>query len=801
MSTQSIKIKIDGKDIECKNNQSILEVSLNTDIYIPSLCYHPDIPNYENCGLCAIELEGVNETILACNTIVKQGMKITTNSPNIKKIRQERLAKILANHPHACLVCAEKEGCAREPCSLNVLVSEKCCVKLGDCELERVADYIGIPENTLRYKFQNLPKYEDNPFIARDYNLCIGCGRCVRVCESIRGLKVFDILPDPPKLIDHSFFPKNLLDNGCQFCGLCIKVCPTGALTNLIEKYKEQTPCQKHCPANIDIPKFLRQIAKNKFSKALSTIYEAAPFPATLGYVCYYPCESECCRRNLDDSVSIRVLKRLVFEQTNNIKLEKSNKKSNKKVAIIGSGPAGLSCAFFLARWGHSVNVFEAKNKPGGMLRYGIPTFRLPRDVLDKEIKIIQDMGVDINLNKNISSIEELFNQGYNAVFVGTGAQRELKINIKGEDDPRVIESLKFFKNIFGDENFDNFKLGKRIAVIGGGNTAVDAARTALRLGAKVTLFYRRTKIEMPAYTEEIKQAKDEGVEFKFLTSPISINPGKNNLKVEFIKMKLGQKDESCRKRPIPIDNSNFLIDFDNVIVAIGQQFNPINGIKTDSKGMPIYNKTDLSLNEGVYIGGDALGSSSVVDSIAMGKKAAVQIHIYLSGEEENTKIDRKKPKPLVNDQKYFLKKRIIIPTIDPNKRISNFDIIELSLDKNKVINEAARCFQCDLCLFLSDITKPPLVMTLFNKENIDTMPEGAGVYTLYDENKNVLEIKGTPNLRRILLEKLNYKDNIKFFKYEENPMYSKRESELLQQFVKQYGKMPTGGDDLDDLY
>ena len=801
MSSQKIKINIDGKEIDCNSNQSILEASLNADIYIPSLCYHPDIPSYGACGLCAVELEGEDELVLACETIVKSGIKVITNSPKIKKKRQEKLSMILENHPHACLVCAEKEGCAREPCSLNVPVSERCCSKLGDCELERVADYIGIPEDTPRYKPQNLPKYEDNPFIARDYNLCIGCGRCVRVCENIRGLKALGKLPDPPKLIDYSFFPEKLIDSGCQFCGLCVDVCPTGALIDIIEKRKDKTPCQEYCPAHIDIPRFLRQIGKRNFSGALTTIYDSAPFPATLGYVCYSPCEEKCRRENLDDAVSIRVLKRLAFEQTEAIKLERVSKKSNKKVAIIGSGPAGLTCAFYLARWGHEVSVFESKSKPGGMLRYGIPNFRLPREVLDKEIKIIKDMGVDIKLNNKISSVKELFNKGFNAAFIGIGAQKEQILNLEGEDSPRVIKALGFLKEIYGNENFDKIKLGKKVAVIGGGNTAIDAARTALRLGAEVTLFYRRTEAEMPAFSEEINQAKKEGVRFEFLQTPISIKKDKNSLKVEFVKMKLGAKDESKRPRPIPIDGSNFLLDFDNMIVAIGQKIEPINGIKIDSKGWPIVNKTNLKLEEGVYIGGDVVGLSSVVESIAMGREAATQIHVYLGGKEEEIRIDKQKPKPLISDQEVFLQKKIVIPTIELNKHVLNFDKIELSLDKNKAVNEAARCLQCDLCLYLSEISKPPVDMALFTQDNVNVVPEKGGVYTLFDEKKNIIEIKGSSNLRQNLLEKLVSDNNIKFFKYEQDPMYSKRESELLQQFIKQHGGMPSGGDDLDDLF
>ena len=803
---QPIKITIDGKDIECKSEDSILNVSLSAGIYIPSLCYHPDLPSFGACGLCAVEIEGSKEPVLACDTTVKNGMKIITNSPNLKKVRQEKLARILANHPHACLVCAEKEGCAREPCSLNVPTSERCCVKLGDCELERVADYIGIPEDTPRYKPKNLKKFEDNPYIIRDYNLCIGCGRCIRVCESIRGLKALGKIPETQELIDPSMFPEKLIDSGCQFCGLCIQVCPTGALIDRIEKIQDQTPCQNNCPADIDIPQFLRQISDGNFIEALITMYQSVPFPGTLGYVCSYPCESKCRRKELDDSVSIRILKRLAFEQTDNMIIDKVKQNSGKNVAIVGSGPAGLSCAFYLSKWGHKVTVFESKEKPGGMLRYGIPSFRLSKNILDKEIEIIKKVGVNIKLNTKVTSIDELQNNGFDAVFIGIGAQIGKKMEIPGEDDSRVFDALQFLSKV-NNEITDTsiiknkINLGKRVAVIGGGNTAIDAARTALRLGSKITLFYRRSEKEMPAYLEEVNEAKKEGIDFQFLTTPVTIQPDKNKLKVEFIKMKLGPKDQSGRPHPIPIQNSNFTLEFDNIITAIGQEIVPINGIKINQKGWPEYDSSNLNLDTGVYIGGDAIGPSSVVESIADGRKAAVQIHLFLGGNIEDTYKNKVKPLPIVSSKEDFIKKRILIPTLTESNRITSFQEIELPLEKNKGINEARRCFQCDLCLYLSNVPIPPVEIINFLIENIKLVPDEAGVFTLFDKNKKIIEIKGTSNLRKTLEEKLDSNGKIKFFKYEEDPMYSKRESELLQQYIKKHGGMPSGGDELDDLF
>ncbi|KYK20438.1 hypothetical protein AYK21_01310 [Thermoplasmatales archaeon SG8-52-2] len=804
---QKIKISIDGKKVDCKENDTILDAALNADIYIPTLCYHPDTKSYGACGLCAVEIEGTKEPILACKTTVEKDMKVTTDSPTIKRIRQDKLSIILKNHPHACLVCAEKEGCAREPCSLNVPVNERCCEKLGDCELERIADYIGIPENTPRYKPKNLPKFEENPFIVRNYNLCIGCGRCVRACSDIRRLEALGTLPDPPELLESSFFPEKLLESECQFCGICVDVCPTGALVFKIDRKKDKTNCRNGCPADINIPRFLSQISNGEFSEALKTIYQNVPLPGTLGYVCYYPCESDCLRAELDSAVSIRVLKRFAFEQTDKINIERIEKNTGRNIAVIGSGPAGLSCAFYLAKWGNNVTIFEANSKCGGMLRYGIPTFRLPRNVLDREIDVIKKIGVNIKLNSQISSVKELFSKGFDAVFLGIGAQKGLEMKIPGENDKRVIDALNFLSNIYGDvssENkiqAENIKIGKKVVVIGGGNTAIDAARSAIRLGSDVTIFYRRSEKEMPAFSQEIEEAKNEGVEFRFLTAPISIHPNKQNLKVEFIKLKLGEKDESNRPRPIAIKNSNFFSEFDNVIIAIGQKVKPIDGIDIDTKNWKKYNNVNQKANDGIYIGGDVLGPSSVVESVAMGRNAAVQIHIDLGGSKEDTYTFFKKPIPHIISKDEFLKERIVIPMVSKNDRKGNFSEIELSLKKIDGIFEANRCFQCDLCLYLSEIPVPPVEILIFNEENVELVPEIAGVYTLFDIDKKIIEIKGTDNMQKMLKDKLKSNNEIKFFKFEADPMYSKRESELLQQYIKQHGEMPSGGDELDDLF
>jgi hypothetical protein len=305
----------------------------------------------------------------------------------------------------------------------------------------------------------------------------------------------------------------------------------------------------------------------------------------------------------------------------------------------------------------------------------------------------------------------------------------------------------------------------------------------------------------MPAFPEEIDEAEKEGVEFHFLSAPIAIHPGKDGLKVNFVKMKLGPKDESGRPRPIPVENSEFSHEFDNLITAIGQKVIPLDDLEINDKGWIDCNKEKLKLKQGVYVGGDAIRPSSVVDAVSMGRTAALQIHSYLGGSENDILPLTQKPTPRICDSKVFLKERLITPIINTEKRLSSFAEIELSLDKNEGINEANRCFQCDLRLFISKVPEPPVEMLLFDRKNVDLVPDKAGVYILYNEVKNVVEIKGTSNLRQMLKEKLGKNDKIRFFKFEEDPMYSKRESELLQQYIQQHGEMPSGGDELDDLF
>jgi len=460
-------------------------------------------------------------------------------------------------------------------------------------------------------------------------------------------------------------------------------------------------PCSHTCPAGVDVPRYVRFIAEGKFAEAVAVIREKIPFPSVCGHVCVHPCETRCRRGLLDDAIDIRVLKRFATEHDTG--LWKLNSRvapaTGKRVAIIGSGPAGLTAAYYLAKLGHSVTVFEALPEPGGMVRVGIPDYRLPKEILKAEIEEIKGVGVDIRTNTKVDSPEGLFKQGYNAIFLAIGAHQGTSIGVEGEDSPQVKECISFLRDVtLGKE----VKLGERIAVIGGGNAAIDSARTALRLGAKeVTIVYRRTQAEMPASPEEIEAALAEGVKVYFLAAPSRIISQDGELKLECIGMELGAVDASGRRRPEPIKGSEFSMSFDTVIAAIGQRPEiPDKFALATGRGNTIQVDPDslATAREGIFAGGDAVsGPASVIEAIAAGRQAAISIDKYLGG---NGEIDETLAPPegaLAPLKEAEEKRRPQIPTLPVTERLGGFAEVELELSKEIAIEEAKRCLRCDL--------------------------------------------------------------------------------------------------------
>jgi len=460
-------------------------------------------------------------------------------------------------------------------------------------------------------------------------------------------------------------------------------------------------PCSHICPAGIDVPCYVRFISQGKPAEALAVIREKIPFPAICGLVCFHPCEAKCRRGQLDEAIAIRMLKRFAAEHDTGI--WKQNTKvappTGKRVAIVGSGPAGLTAAYYLAKLGYSVTVFEALPEPGGMMQVGIPDYRLPKDILKAEIEEIKDVGVELKTNTRVESLDDLFTQGYEAVFLAIGAHQGLSIGVEGEDSPRVIECVNFLRDVNLGKKLE---LGKRVAIIGGGNAAVDSARTALRLGVKeVTIVYRRTRAEMPASPEEIEEALSEGVQIHFLVAPSRIISQDGRVELGCIRMELGEMDASGRRRPEPIKGSEFIMNFDTIIAAIGQrpdipdQFNLALGrgsiIEVDSD-------TLATSREGVFAGGDAVsGPASVIEAIAAGRQAAISIDKYLGGSGDIDEVLAPLEEAGTPLEEAEEKRRPEMPTLPVEQRLSDFSQVELGYSDQMAIEEAMRCLRCDL--------------------------------------------------------------------------------------------------------
>ena len=410
--------------------------------------------------------------------------------------------------------------------------------------------------------------------------------------------------------------------------------------------------CVEGCPVNVRIPEFIGEVAKGNFSSAYKIIAKTNSLPAVCGRVCPQEtqCEGKCVRAIKGESVAIGRLERFVadWHLKNETDLPEAVKPNGKKVAVIGSGPAGLSCAGDLAKLGYSVTVFEALHTAGGVLSYGIPEFRLPKSIVKAEIEALEKLGVEIKTDMVIGkvlSVDELFDMDFKAVFIGSGAGLPSFMGIEGENSLGVYSANEFLTRInlmkAYDDTYDTpIKKVKRVAVVGGGNVAMDAARCAKRLGAEnVYIVYRRSESEMPARAEEVHHAKEEGIEFKILTNPVKIisNSAGEVKKMECVKTRLTEPDERGRRKAQNIEGSNFLVDVDSVIMAIGTSPNPLirtttRGIEANARGCLVVNEAMETSKQGVYAGGDAVtGAATVILAMGAGKRAAQSIHEFLS--------------------------------------------------------------------------------------------------------------------------------------------------------------------------
>jgi heterodisulfide reductase subunit A len=475
-----------------------------------------------------------------------------------------------------------------------------------------------------------------------------------------------------------------------------------------IDKRQERpckAACVDACPVHTNVLGYLKNISEGRFSEAYLLIRETNPFPSVCGRVCYAPCERVCNRGQLDDPLAIRDLKRFAVDQFDlDALVPPQIQKSEKKVAVIGAGPAGLACAHDLAIEGHEVDVFEASPEPGGMLRYAIPNYRLPKTELDKEIGFIESLGVSIRCGVEVGKDVALddIKKDYDAVFVGTGAPKGLLLGIEGEDMDGIMDGLRFLRAINSGETLAS---GTNVAVVGGGNTAVDCARTAKRLGAAdVKLIYRRTRDEMPAADEEVEALVREGVEIEFLSAPVAFKGNGKVSTMECVRMELGEADASGRRRPAPIRGSEFLLPVDTVITALGQAaqtgFVANSGIVVrGDETIPIDVRTGATNLEGVFAGGDVVtGPAYVIDAIAAGKQAARSISSYLKKESLASDQGPAKPERLSESELAALKgivpatARIHMAERMPGERIADFREVAIGYSADEARREASRC-------------------------------------------------------------------------------------------------------------
>jgi len=575
----------------------------------------------------------------------------------------------------ACILTPKMTEVARHP---NIKL-------ITYADVENVSGYVGNYEVTILKK----PRYVDE-------DKCTGCGECPKEC-TVEMLSEFELGLGKRKAIFRPF-PQ--------------------AVPNVFTIEKIGTPrCRATCPAGLNAQGYIALIAQRKFKEAYELIRQQIPFPGVLGRICFHPCENECERGEVEEPIAICALKRFAADYIMKQPQEKISqipKRYAEKVAIIGSGPAGLTAAYELVKAGYPVTVFESLPEPGGMMRYGIPHYRLPKNIVETEIKYLEDLGVEIITNVTFGedlTLWDLKDEGYKAVFFAIGAWKSPKMGIEGEQLQGVLPAVEFLKDVNLGRKVE---IGERVAVIGGGNVAIDAARVALRLGSKqVFILYRRSRTEMPAFQPEVEQAEKEGVKILFLKSPKRIIGKKGRVvAVECLQMSLTEPDERGRRRVVPIEESEHTIEVDTLIPAIGQILDSTclpKGIQVTTYGVYVDPNTMQTSISGMFAGGDAvLGPATVIEAVADGKKAAFSIHKYLRGQELKTGIEEEilPPVPIAPKLGIEKKKRQMMPTLPVEKRTASFEEVEMGFNEEMAVEEAKRCLACGGCSECLECTK-----------------------------------------------------------------------------------------------
>lgn len=690
-----ISVLIDGKKVQTEEGTSVLKAALDNDIYIPHICHHPDLSDISACKLCYVQVEGQEQPVTSCSLIAKDNMVLHTNNDEVKKLRNLAMELILAAHPEDCSTCP----------------------KYGNCELQNLIQYMGVSATRMRTRVKGFACETANPLYDHDMNRCILCGRCVRACNELRGVKVLQYQKKGLENYVGTLHAKLLKDSDCRFCGACAEVCPTGTIRDklnytAVERQEKLVPCRNTCPANVDIPRYIRFVKEGKYDEAGAVVREKVPFPKALGHICSHVCETECRRCAVNEPISIRNIKRYASEHDTGIYWKGKGKQlsdTGKKVCIIGAGPAGLTAAYYLRKQGHDVTVKEALPKAGGMLQYGIPSYRMPREILDEEIGHMLECGIKLETNAKIDTIYDLKEQ-YDAVLVAIGNHEGSLLPIEGNDATGVLLNIDFLRNVsLGNK----VNMGKKVIVLGGGNVAFDCARTAKRLGAEeIHVACLEARDKMTADNEEITQAQEEGIfVHPAQTFERILKQADGSVAaVAFSDIASFTFDENRKALIEKVENSYHEIKADSVIFAVGQTCGlsqdaglargRANSIMADSKTLA----TD---EEGVFACGDVTyGTKSVILAIADGRKAAASIDRYLGGDGDISEVFApvEERNPYIGDIPgfgYVKRKEPVILSVA--ERSNNFKAIDAGICDSEIGEEASRCLQCDLRM---DITK-----------------------------------------------------------------------------------------------
>ena len=682
----AVTIRIDGRPIQTEEGVSVLTAALQNGIYIPHLCHHEDLPELGSCRLCIVSVDGREGITPACELKAEEGLSVTTDSEEISHLRKLAMELLLAAHPEDCSTC----------------------VKYGRCELQTLIQYMGVSATRMLTRVKGFPSEERNPLLIHDMNRCVLCGRCVRACADLRKVGVLQYNKRDTETYVGTLHDRLLKDSDCRFCGACAEVCPTGTIRDYlnyspVEKRDTLIPCQTACPVHLDIPRYVRLIKEGKYAEATAVIHEKLPFPECLGRVCTRVCENECRRGQVNEPVSIRNLKRYTAEHTDNslwMNASKREAPTGKKVAVIGGGPAGMSAAYYLGKKGHAVVIKEAREALGGQMQFGIPSYRLPRETVQKEAGYLSVAGVEVETGCRVDDPAALLGE-FDAVLVAVGTTAGVRLPMEGNELPGVLLNSDFLEKASRGEETG---MGKHVIVLGGGNVAFDCARTAVRLGAEsVRLACLEKREMMLADDEEIEQAAEEGVlvepgrTFEKITGETGVTGVALSIVKEFY------FDENRRAVITKEEGSEYEAPGDTVIFAVGQRTAlPECGIERGrANSIAVKDGTLETSVQGVFACGDAVyGTKTVIQAVASGREAAAAIDRYLGGNGDisETLLEREATDPAIGKIEGFgyleRKEEQFLPA---GERKADFRQISCGIAESDHCGEAERCLQCDL--------------------------------------------------------------------------------------------------------